>query len=139
MSKPINKSSGGYIVLITVLILSIVMATIAVFLLLTGSNTSITAQAADGGVDAKAAATGCAELALAAIQASPTLTTPNSGSSNLATSDSCTYSISGSTPSYTITATGTYVEGTNTFIHNLTVKTSQTTPSIIISSWQDTP
>ena len=79
MSKPTNNSNSGYIVLITVLILGIVMATIAVFLLLAGSNASITAQANDGGVDAKAAATGCAELALAAIQANPTLTTPSNG------------------------------------------------------------
>jgi hypothetical protein len=117
------------------------MATIAVFLLLTGANSSITAQATDGGVEAKAAATGCVELALGAIQANNNLSTPSNANQTLSTtpSDVCNYTITGTSPNYTINATGTFTEGTNTLVHNLKVITSQTTPNIVISSWQDTP
>jgi len=139
MSKLNNSNNEGFVVLITVLILGVVLTTIAIFLLLTGSNASISAQSVDGGVEAKSAATGCAELALLAIQANPSLATPSSGSSTLSSSENCTYNISGSTPKYTILAVGNFTQGTNTYIHNLDIITSQVSPSIIISSWQDTP
>jgi len=141
MNKQHNSASGGFVVLITVLILGIVLATVAVFLLLTGSNASITSLSVDGGVEARAAATGCAELALSGIQANPTLTTPSNGSQtlNAATAETCTYSISGSSPNYTITAVGTVKQPNTTIIHNVTITTTQTTPSITISNWQDAP
>jgi hypothetical protein len=136
-----SSSNDGFVVLITVLILSIVLSTVAVFLLLTGSNASITSLSVDGGVESRAAATGCAELALSAIQANPTLTTPANGSQtlNTALSETCTYSISGTSPNYTILAAGTVKQPNTTIVHNMTVTTSQTTPSITIASWQDTP
>lgn len=138
--KKHKHNSGGYVVLITVLILGIVLSTIATFLLLTGSNASITAESVDGNIEARSAATGCAELALEAIQTNPTLSTPSNGSETISSSnESCTYSISGISPSYTILATGNVTEGYYSLIHNLTITTTQTTPTITISSWQDTP
>jgi hypothetical protein len=137
----LKKSSEGYIVLITVLILGTVVSTIAVYLLLSGAGSSITSVAVDASVEAKAASTGCAELALSAIQSNPTITTPSNGSSTLNTTyqETCTYAISGSTPNYTILAVGKVDSSTKNYTHNETVTTSQTAPTITISSWKDTP
>lgn len=139
MSRSLKDSADGFVVLITVLILGIVLTTVAVFLLLTGSNTSITSLAVDGGIEARAASNACSELALLAIQTTPTLTTPSSGSQTITSTEKCTYAISGTTPAYTILSTGTVTFADNSYYHKMTITTTQTTPSITISSWQDTP
>ncbi len=139
--KRLNNEQGGYVVLITVMILGAIVTVIVGFLLLTGQNASIASNSVVANANAKAAASGCAELALAAIVANTTTPTPASANQtlNATTGQSCSYSITGTTPSYTITTTGTVTQGTKTFVHRLTVTTSQVTPQVTVSSWQDNP
>jgi uncharacterized membrane protein len=141
MKRQRINDSNGYIVLITVLVLGVIVSTIAAYLLLAGSSASITSLAVESGIESKAAAIGCADLALDAIEAAPTLTTPSNGSStlNATTGEACTYAISGTTPSYTILSTGTVSMNGNIYYYHMTIVTSQTTPSVKVLSWQDTP
>ena len=99
-----------------VIIVGVVVATIASFLLLGGVASLQTSRAVEGQSLSRAAANSCAELALAAIQANTSIITPSSGSSTLSstTRQACTFIISGTTPNYTITAVGTMdVSGQN--------------------------
>jgi hypothetical protein len=141
MKRQRINDSNGYIVLITVLVLGVIVSTIAAYLLLAGSSASITSLAVESGIESKAAAIGCADLALDTIEAAPTLTTPSNGSStlNATTGEACTYAISGTTPSYTILSTGTVSMNGNIYYYHMTIVTSQTTPSVKVLSWQDTP
>lgn len=139
--RQLKNQQGGYVVLITVMILGAIVTVIVGFLLLTGQNASITSNSVVANANAKAAASGCAELALAAIVANTATPTPASDSQtlNATTGQTCTYTITGTAPAYTITTTGTVTQGTKTFVHRLTVTTSQVTPQVIVSSWQDNP
>jgi hypothetical protein len=131
----------GYIVLITVIILGIVATTIATFILLTGTNTSLSSAAVSASTSAKAGASGCAQLALSAIKSNPSAPDPLTSSSTLDTTinETCSYSITGSAPDYTIVSLGTVTQKNNTYTHGLTIETNQVSPTIQISSWQDTP
>jgi len=136
-----SNQQGGYVVLITVMILGAIVTVIVGFLLLTGQNASIASNSVVANVNAKAAASGCAELALAAIVANTTSPTPASANQtlNAATGQTCTYAITGTAPSYTINTTGTVTQGPKTFVHRLTVTTSHVTPQVTVNSWQDNP
>ncbi len=127
--------------LITVLILGAVVSIVAGFLLLTGQNASIASLSVTGNTNSKAAAGGCAQLALAAILANPTLVTPATASQTLngTNGQTCTYTITGSSPNYIIAVTGTVTQGPKTYVHRLALTTNQVTPQINVSSWQDTP
>ncbi len=141
MIKDKITESDGYIVLITVLILGVIVSTIAAYLLLAGASASIASQSVVAGIESKAASIGCAQLALNAIQAAPTLTTPSTGSSTLnsTTKETCSYTISGASPNYTIVSVGTIAASGSNYNHRQTVTTTQTSPTIKVSSWQDTP
>lgn len=138
MSKD-NADEQGYVVLITVLVLGAIVTVIVGFLLVTGQNASVTSNSVVANANAKSAATACAELALGAIQANPSLTTPNTATQtvNASVNESCTYTISGNSPNYTILATGQITQPSATFVHRLTITTSQVSPTITVSSWQD--
>ncbi len=140
MMTATKHQEGGYVVLITILLLGAVVSVIAGFLLLTGQNASIASVSVVGNTNAKAAATGCAELALGAIQANPTspVTTGNQ-TLNATTGATCTYAITGTTPNYSIAVTGTVTQGPRTYVHRLTLTTNQVTPQITVTSWQDAP
>lgn len=131
---------GGFITLITVMIVGVIITTTAAFLLITGTSSSKYSQAVAGGNGAKAAVEACAELALASIQANPNLATPSSGNSTIdsASNTSCSYTITGTNPNLTITANGTVDQNSN-YVRKLTITTSQLVPKIVISSWQDSP
>jgi hypothetical protein len=137
----LNKLEGGYVVLITVLVLGIVVTTVATFLLLTGTNSSLASFSVRSSVSAKAGATGCAQLALGAIQSNPVAPSPLTLTSTLnpTISETCSYTISGSSPNFTITTSGTVTAGASTYVHRLIIVTNQVTPQIAITSWQDTP
>lgn len=141
MIKPIamnNQQEGGYIVLITILVLGAVVSIIAGFLLLTGQNASIASNSVVANTNAKAAANGCAQLALAAIVASPTSpVTPGNQTVNSTTNTTCTYVITGNSPNFTVAATGTVTQGPRSYVHRLTLTTSQVSPQINVTSWQD--
>jgi hypothetical protein len=134
-------SEGGYVVLITILILGTIASIVVGFLLLTGQNASIASISVVANANAKAAATGCAELSLQAIQANTNLATPVTASQtlNTTTGATCTYTITGTSPNYTIAVTGTVTQGPRSYIHRLSVTTNQVSPQINVSSWQDTP
>lgn len=135
-----QQQEGGYIVLITILLLGAVVSVIAGFLLLTGQNASISSVSVVGNTNAKAAATGCAELALGAIQASPSSpVTTGSQTLNSTTGATCTYTITGTSPNYSIAVTGTVTQGPRSYVHRMTLTTSQVTPQINVTSWQDAP
>lgn len=139
--RRLQNNQGGYVVLITVMILGAVVTVIVGFLLLTGQNATIASNGVVANANAKAAASGCAELALAAIVANTTSPTPLNSTQtlNAATGQTCTYAITGTSPNYTITTTGTVTQGTKTYQHRLTVVTNQVTPKITVSSWTDNP
>lgn len=134
-----KHQQDGYIILITVLILGLVASIAAGFLLLSGQNAAFSARSAVAGTNAKAAATACSELALAAIASNPSLTTPANGSQDISSStgQTCTYQITGTAPTYTINAVGTVTQGGRNYLRRLTITTSQVSPSITVASWQD--
>lgn len=134
-------TQDGYVVLITILILGAMVAVITSFLLLTGQNATIASNSVVANANAKAAATGCAELSLGAIQANTSLTTPATATItvNSTTGASCTYTITGSSPNYSIAAVGTITQGPRSFVHRISLTTNQVTPQVTVNSWQDSP
>lgn len=136
-----DSEQGGYIVLITVLVLGAIVSVIAGFLLLTGQNASITSNGVVANANAKAAAAGCAQLALGAIAANPNLTTPTTVNQtlNALTGQNCNYTISGTSPNFTISSIGTVTQGAKNYVHRLTITTNQVQPKVTVSSWQDNP
>ena len=138
MSRP---NQDGYVVLITVLILGAVVSVVAGLLLLTGQNASISSESVASNSGAKAAAIGCAQLALAAISANNSLATPATLNQtvNATTGQTCSYTITGAAPNFTIAATGTVTQGAKTYVHRLSLTTNQVTPQLTVSGWQDVP
>jgi hypothetical protein len=136
-----NDQQGGYVVLITVLVLGAVVTIISLFLLLTGQNASIASNSVVANANAKAAAGGCAQLALTAIAGNPSLTTPSTGSQtlNVSNGQTCTYTITGTSPNFSIASVGTVSQGSKNYVHRISVTTNQVTPQVNVSSWQDTP
>ena len=134
-----NSEEGGYIVLITVLILGAVVSVIVGFLLLTGQNASIASNGVVANANAKAAASGCAELALGAIAANTSLTTPVTVNQTLNPNNgqTCTYTITGTSPNFAIASVGTVTQGAKNYKHRLTITTNQVLPQVNVSSWQD--
>lgn len=135
-----NKNQeGGYIVLVTVLVLGAVVTIIVGFLLLTGQNASITSNGVVANANAKAAAAGCAELALGSIATNTNLATPVTVNQTLNPDNgqSCSYTITGTSPNFTIASTGTVTQGPKNYHHRLTVTTNQVLPQVNVSSWQD--
>ncbi|HLC91890.1 MAG TPA: hypothetical protein VJC09_02460 [Candidatus Saccharimonadales bacterium] len=139
--KQRRGDSEGYIVLITVLIIGIAATTIALFLLITGTDASLASAGVEADAQARAGALSCTELALGSIQSDTALATPTTDSYTLDSTiqQSCTYDISGSSPNYTISATGTVRASTDNVIHRMMVVTDQVTPQLRISSWKDIP
>jgi hypothetical protein len=134
-----SHKQDGYIVLITVLVLGVMTSVIVSVLLLTGQSATITSNSVEANTGAKAAATACAELALSAIQVNPILGAPSTNTTTVDATlgETCTYTITGSSPSFSIASTGTVIQAKKTYLARLSVTTSQVTPSITISSWQD--
>lgn len=134
-----KRAEQGYIVLISVLILGLIATTIATFLLVTGQNSSITSSGVDGKGQAQAAADGCAQLALSAIQQNTSLATPASNSATLdpITNETCSYNITGTNPNFIIVASGKLTNNIATYNHTVTITTNSTNPNISIASWVD--
>lgn len=135
MKKP------GYISLITVLVVSAVAATVALVILFAGVGSSKSSFGVTQAAQAKAAANACAELALGAIQANITLTTPNSNSYTIDTNSKtqCDYTITGTSPNYTISATGTVDATGKNLRRRVTITLNRVGPTLNIASWQEVP
>lgn len=127
--------------LITLLVLGAVVSVIVGILLLTGQNASVASNSVVANTNAKAAASGCAQLALAAIAANTSLATPATANQtlNVVTGQTCTYTITGSSPNFAIAVTGTVTQGSKSYVHRLNLTTNQVLPQVNVNSWQDSP
>ena len=135
MKKP------GYISLITVLVVGAVGAAIALVILFAGVGSSKSSFGVTQAAQAKAAANACAELALGAIQANISLSTPNSNSYviDTTTKAQCDYTITGTSPNYSIAATGTIDASGKNLKKRVNITLNRVGPTLNIASWQETP
>jgi hypothetical protein len=131
MFKIIYKNKDGYIALISVLLIGAVATSIAVSLLVWSIIATKTAQTSSYGTLSYSYAEGCVEDALRNINQNVAFTTV-SGAITYA-NGSCSYSVSGTAPNKVIDASG--VSGPST--RKIKVLTSQTSPTITVSSWQE--
>ena len=141
MKVQISKSeyrkagSGGYVALMTVIVLGMVATVIATSLVLLGLGHSRSALSENQSTQAKSAADACAEEALRQIRVTPAYTGINVAGPTLV----------GSTCTYTVTNTGgnnrqittTGIAGNNT--RKVSISITALTPNIVFSSWQETP
>jgi len=141
MKQEAKQPEDGYIVLITILILGVVATTVALFLLITGTDAGLASAGVEAGAQARAGAYACAELALESIQSNTTLVTPSSNSSTIdsTTQTECTYNITGSSPNYSISAVGTVQASSDNYVHRMSLTLDQVTPKLHVASWQDAP
>lgn len=137
MKKQHNQD--GYVVLITILVLGAMAIVVVGFLLLTGQNSNLASNSVAANTGNKAAASACAQLALAAISAQPSAPAPLSANQTVSSNQTCSYTIGGSSPNFTINASGVVVQGRRSFTHRLQLVTDQVTPQINISRWADVP
>jgi len=136
----INNQSG-YITLITVIAVGVIGASVAILLLFSGVSSGKTSLVVQQSAQAKAVADGCAELALAAIQANITLTTPITVNFTIdSTSKSvCSYTITGVSPNYVIDTTGTVDGSGKNIVRKETITLNRVGPTLNIYSWQEIP
>jgi len=132
---------NGYIALITVLIIGAVGVTVALFLVFSSLGASQTSFSAIQSSQAKSAADSCSELALTAIQANTNLTTPANGSATIDATNKvqCSYTISGTSPNYTIVSTGTVSPTSTNVVRRDTISLNQVLPQLNVTSWLETP
>jgi hypothetical protein len=123
--------SGGYIALISVLIVGAAATAIALTLLTTGSDASRSALVIQQSVQARQLADGCAEEALQKIHDSTSYT----GTSSLTLgAGTCTYTIASTgTSTRTIATTGTISSVVRKSMVYVTINSS----SLSITSWQE--
>jgi hypothetical protein len=136
-----KQQQQGYVVLITILILGAMASIVVGFLLITGQGASLSSRSVVAGAQAQAAANGCAQLALAAINTNNAAPSPLTSSQTLdaTTGQTCQYVISGSSPNYSIAASGSISQAHHTYVHRLSLTIDQVSPQINVSSWIDTP
>mgnify|MGYP001563863367 FL=1 len=127
----INKSSHGFITLISVLVVGAVGVAITLSMILLGLGSSRTSFALEQSNQAKALANACAEEAMQQIRDS----TPFTGSGNLTLGQgTCSYTVTNTGgQNRTITSTGTV----GTIVRKSTVIINQINPSILVTSWQE--
>ena len=130
-TKKWYNNSGGYITLISVLIVGAVGIAITTSLILLGLGSSRTSFAVEQSSQAKALANACAEEALQQIRDS----TPYTGSGNLTLGQgTCTYTVaSQGSQNRIITASGTV----GTIIRKAKIIIDKINPTIQVVSWQE--
>ena len=131
MNKNLRNNKGGYITLISVLIIGAIAIAITTSMLLLGLGSSRTSFALEQGYQAKALANLCSEEALQQIRSS----TSFSGTNNLSAGQgTCTY---------TVTNTGGQNRLINaqgivgTIIRKASVNIDSINPQINVVSWQE--
>lgn len=136
-----SEKPTGYAALFTVIVIGAVVTTIAASILLGGLGSLQSSRGVEGLSLSRSAANSCAELGLNAIQANTNLSVPYSNSAvlNAVTNQSCSYTVSGSSPNFTILSTGVAGISGQNFTRKVTVTTSSVSPQVTVSSWQDTP
>lgn len=125
------NNNGGYITLISILIVGAVGVAIALSIILLGVGSSRTSFAVEQSNQAKALANACAEEALQQIRDS----TPFTGSGNLTLGQgTCSYIVtSQGAQNRTVTASGTV----GTIIRKVNIIISKINPTITVTSWQE--
>ncbi|MBI4713619.1 hypothetical protein HY771_00305 [Candidatus Uhrbacteria bacterium] len=126
-----NKKRGGYITLLSVLVIGAVGLAITTSLLLLGLSSSRSSFAIEQSDQAKALANACVEEALQQIRDS----TPFTGTGSLTLGQgTCGYTVtSQGGQNRTVTATGTV----GTIVRKVKVIITNINPTISISSWQE--
>jgi hypothetical protein len=129
--KLYNNERGGYITLVSVLVVGAVGLAITTSLLLLGIGTSRNSFANEQSYQAKALSNACAEEGLQQIRDS----TPFTGSGSLTLGQgTCSYTVTSQGGSNrTVTSTGTV----GTIIRKVKVIIININPTITISSWQE--
>lgn len=121
----------GYIALLSVIVIGAIGAAIMVSVMLSGVNASKTDIALQQSGNAKVAASSCGEEALQKIL--ETGTTSSNGNLSMGSS-TCSYTIiSQNGQNITINATGI----TGTITSKVKIVIATTSPSILLSSWQE--
>lgn len=126
-----KKIKGGYITLLSVLIVGVVGVSIALSILFLGSGSTLNALSYQKMHQAKALSNACAEEALEQIRSNSSF----SGSGNLSLGQgSCSYTVTlGSGQNRTIDTTGTV----GTVIRKNQIAVTAINPLIVISTWQE--
>ncbi len=132
---------NGYITLITVIGVAAIGTLVAILVLFSGVTSSKTSLSVQQSTQAKAAADGCAELGLAAIQANIAIATPTTSNNTIdgTTKATCSYTITGTAPDYTISSTGTVDGSGKNVVRKVTIVLNRVGPTLNIYSWQETP
>lgn len=136
------KNQSGYITLITVIAISAIGSLVALLLLFSGVSSGKTSFGAQQSAQAKAAADGCAELALAAIQANVVIATPTPTVTDTIDSTSkttCSYVITGTSPNFVIDATGIVDASGKNIKRRLNITLNRVGPTLNIATWQEIP
>ncbi len=131
MNKNLCNNKGGYIALISVLIVGAVAIAVTTSMLLLGLGSSRTSFALEQSYQAKALANLCAEEALQQIRSS----TSFSGTDNLSLGQGvCTYTVANTGgQNRSITAQGTV----GTIVRKTSVNVNTINPKINVASWQE--
>ncbi len=137
----IDSKPNGYITLITVIGVAAIGTLVAILVLFSGVTSSKTSLGVQQSAQAKAAADGCAELGLAAIQANIAIATPTTSNNTVdaTTKAACSYTITGTAPNYTISSTGTVDGSGKNVVRKVTIVLNRVGPTLNIYSWQETP
>ena len=130
-TKKWYNNNGGYITLVSVLVVGAVGVAIATSLILLGVGSSRTSFAIEQSNQAKGLANACAEEALEQIRDS----TPFTGTDNLTLGQgTCSYTVtSQGGQNRTITASGTV----STVVRKVKIIINTINPTITVTSWQE--
>ncbi len=141
MNTLYTNQQSGYITLITVIAIAAIGSLVGLLLLFSGVTSSKTSLSIQQSAQAKAGADGCAELALAAIQANIVLTTPSSANYTIDATNktTCTYTITGTSPNYVIDAVGVADASGKNIKKRANITLNRVGPTLNIYSWQEIP
>lgn len=128
--RKMSRSQKGYIALMSVIIVGVLGAAVMISVIAQGVTSSKTDFSLQQSGQARVLATACAEEALQVMLETGTT---SKTSSLLLGAGTCSYTISKPTSSVIINATGIF----GTLVKRVQVILSTTTPSIVLSSWQD--
>ncbi len=126
----LKKYNKGYIALMSVILMGALGVAVMVSVISQGITSSKTELSLQQSGQARVLATACVEEALQIIL--ETATTARTSALTLGTG-SCSYSISKPSTSVIINSTGNY----GTLVKRVQVILSTSSPSIVLSSWQD--
>jgi len=131
VTKWLGSQRGGYVTLMSVLVVGAVGTAIAVSLILLGSGASRTSFAAEQSSQAQALANACAEEALQLVRESTAFV--GSGSITLG-SGACAFNVtSQGGENRTLEISGTIA----TIIQRMLITIEEIDPRIIVTSWQE--